>query len=191
QAKCISMALTPMVLTGRLIKKLHPNCKVVFIGPCSAKKLEASRKKVRSDIDFVLTFEEMVGIFEAKNIDLDDLEEKEMDFKASEDGRGFAASGGVAQAVVDCIKKDYPNMEINVMKADGLDNCYKMMLAAKAGKYDGYLLEGMACPGGCVAGAGTMLDINKATKELNEHKKKAPFKESNNTQYKEYLDLLD
>ena len=69
QAQCISMALTPMVLTGRLLKKLHPGCKVAFIGPCAAKKLEASRRSIRSDIDFVLTFEEVMGMFEAKEVD--------------------------------------------------------------------------------------------------------------------------
>ena len=52
-AKCISMALTPMVFTGRLIKKKYPGCKVAFIGPCAAKKLEASRRTIRSDVDFV------------------------------------------------------------------------------------------------------------------------------------------
>ncbi len=56
----ISMALTPMVLTARLIKKDHPGRpRIVFIGPCTAKKLEASRRTIRSDVDFVLTFEEM------------------------------------------------------------------------------------------------------------------------------------
>ena len=65
-AKCISMALTPMVLTGRLIKKKHPGCKVVFIGPCSAKKLEASRADIRSDVDFVLTFEEVMGMLKQR-----------------------------------------------------------------------------------------------------------------------------
>ena len=61
-ADCISMALTPMTLTARLIKRHHSNAKVVFIGPCAAKKLEAMRKSVRSEVDFVLTFEEMAGI---------------------------------------------------------------------------------------------------------------------------------
>ena len=63
-AHYISMSLTPMVLTARMIKKQHPECKVVFIGPCAAKKLEASRHSVRSDVDFVLTFEETMGLFE-------------------------------------------------------------------------------------------------------------------------------
>lgn len=48
----ISNALTPMVATARTIKQKHPHAKVVFIGPCASKKLEASRHSVRSDVDF-------------------------------------------------------------------------------------------------------------------------------------------
>ena len=95
----ISMALTPMVLTGRLIKKEHPNAKVVFIGPCAAKKLEASRKSVRSDIDFVLTFEEVMGMFEAKGVDLAMAPVEAPFEEGTANGRGFAISGGVAGAV--------------------------------------------------------------------------------------------
>ena len=57
-APYISMAMTPMVLTARLLKKEHKNCKVVFIGPCAAKKLEASRRTIRSDVDYVITGDE-------------------------------------------------------------------------------------------------------------------------------------
>ena len=70
-APYISMALTPMVITARLVKKDHPEAKIVFVGPCAAKKLEASRRSVRSDVDFVLTFEELNGMFAAKEIDFD------------------------------------------------------------------------------------------------------------------------
>ena len=111
-ADCISMALTPMVLTGRMTKKQHPDCKVVFIGPCAAKKLEASRKSVRSDIDFVLTFEEMMGIFDAKNIEFDKLEVEEPLNTSSSLGKGFAASGGVAAAVVNAINCLEPEREV-------------------------------------------------------------------------------
>ena len=98
-ANCISMALTPMTLTARLIKHEHPKAKVVFIGPCAAKKLEAMRKSVRSEVDFVLTFEEMAGIFDAKHLDLTTIEEDPNGVNdASADGRNFAVSGGVAQA---------------------------------------------------------------------------------------------
>ena len=43
--------------------------KVVFIGPCASKKLEAMRRTVRSDVDFVLTFEELDAMFDAREID--------------------------------------------------------------------------------------------------------------------------
>ena len=88
-ASCISMALTPMVLTGRLLKKEHPGCKVVFVGPCAAKKLEASRRTIRSDVDFVLTFEEVMGMFEARGIDFEAITKLEDMADASGDGRGI------------------------------------------------------------------------------------------------------
>ena len=113
-APYISMALTPMVLTGRLIKKKHPECKVAFIGPCASKKLEARRKSIRSDVDFVLTFEEVMGMFEAKGVDLKKIEEQSELSEASGDGRGFAVSGGVANAVVDCIRELDPDREVKV-----------------------------------------------------------------------------
>ena len=170
-AECISMALTPMVLTGRLIKKEHPGCKVAFIGPCAAKKLEASRRSVRSDVDFVLTFEEVAGMFEAKEVDFDYLEKMPVPDSASADGRGFAVSGGVAEAVVNCIRNLHPDREILTERAEGLNDCRKMLLMAKAGKRNGYLLEGMACPGGCVGGAGTVELITQAANEVAKIKK--------------------
>ena len=192
QSECISMALTPMVLTGRLIKKLHPGCKVAFIGPCAAKKLEAGRHSVRSDIDFVLTFEELQGMFEARNVDFEKLEVSESLHGASGDGRGFAAAGGVAQAVVNCIKDLYPEIkEVKTQSAQGLFECRKMLALAKAGKLDGYLLEGMACPGGCVAGAGTIQNIAKATSMLNLQKKNSSSQHAIESNYQNLLSGLE
>ena len=192
QAKCISMALTPMVLTARLIKQKEPNCKIVFVGPCAAKKLEASRRSVRSEVDFVLTFEELMGLFEAKAVNFADLSDNPEDAfnSASADARGFAASGGVAQAVVNAIKKIDPDREVKVMSAQGLADCKKMMMMAKAGKYNGYLLEGMACPGGCIAGAGTLADPAKSVAMLNKYKSEATMKVATETPYQDSLDLL-
>ena len=160
----ISMTLTPMVFTARLMKKEHPGCKVVFVGPCAAKKLEAIRETIRSDVDFVLTFEELMGMFEAKEIDFASIPDSEGLNEGTAAGRGFAVAGGVAQAVADLVKKEHPDMEVKTARAEGLRDCRKLMTMAKAGKYKGYLLEGMACPGGCVAGAGTILPIEKAQK---------------------------
>jgi len=188
-ANCISMTLTPMVLTARMIKKEHPDCKVVFIGPCAAKKLEASRRSVRSDVDFVLTFEEMAGIFSARNVNLHDITPAETRHDSSAYGKGFASSGGVAKAVVNVIKKIDPEREVKIACAEGLGECKKMMMMAKAGKYDGYLLEGMACPGGCLGGAGVISDVKKASVVLENSKANSHIKESTDTQYAKYLEL--
>lgn len=188
---CVSMALTPMVLTGRLIKKRDPEAKVVFIGPCAAKKLEASRKSVRSDIDFVLTFEEMMGLFRAKNIDIETIEEEKEVSEASTDGRNFAYAGGVAEAVVHCIQKMYPEREIKVESAQGLQDCRKLMALAKAGKYNGYLLEGMACPGGCIAGAGTLQPPQKSKAAVQKYAGEAEIETCIETKYLDDLELLE
>ena len=191
QANCISMALTPMTLTARLIKHHQPGAKVAFIGPCAAKKLEAMRRTVRSEVDFVLTFEEMAGIFEARHIDVNTLKEDPHGVNdASADGRNFAVSGGVAQAVVNVIKEKYPDREIKVANAEGLSECRKLMMMAKAGKYNGYLLEGMACPGGCVAGAGTMQSIKRSSVAVNMYAKQAEHQVATGTHHVAELDKL-
>ncbi len=180
-----------MTLTARLIKRYHKKAKVVFIGPCAAKKLEAMRSDIRSDVDFVLTFEEMAGIFDAKHVDIENMEEDPEGVNdASTDGRNFAVSGGVATSVVGVIHDKYPEREIKVANGEGLRECRKLLAMAKAGKYDGYLLEGMACPGGCVAGAGTMQPIKKSQTAVNLYASKANHKVSNKTEHVKELDRL-
>ena len=174
-APYISMTMTPMVLTARLQKRRRPGCRVVFIGPCAAKKLEANRKSVRSDVDFVLTFEELLGMFDAKEIDFKTLEADPADGmdEGSGFGRGFAVGGGVAAAVVEAIKHIDPDREILIEYGDGLKECRKMLAMAKAGKRNGYLLEGMGCPGGCVAGAGTLRPVKESTASVERFKNAA------------------
>lgn len=172
----ISMALTPMVITARMVKKDHPNARICFIGPCAAKKLEANRKSVRSDVDFVLTFEELQGMFDAKDIDFAAIEpgpDDNMD-EGTGMGRGFAVGGGVAAAVVEAISHIDPDREVKIEYGDGLRECRKMLMMAKAGKRDGYLLEGMACPGGCVAGAGTITPVRESVVNVEKFKNAAP-----------------
>lgn len=190
-APYISMALTPMVLTARLIKQKHPECKVVFVGPCAAKKLEASRRTIRSHVDFVLTFEEFSSILDAKGIDIAECEEDEPFYEASGDGNGFAVSGGVAKAVENAIKQLDPGREVLTARAESLPECRKMLQLAKAGKYNGYLLEGMACPSGCVAGAGTIAPVRKTTAAVNQMVKNSENKSVLDSKYKEYLKELE
>ena len=162
----VSKELTPMVATARSIKKEHPNAKVVFIGPCAAKKLEAMRKTVRSDVDFVITFEELDAMFEARGIDPKTIESQGHLHDATGAGRGYAVSGGVSQAIENCIHEYYPDVEVLIEHVEGLDECKKVLMLAKAGRKNGYLIEGMGCPGGCVAGAGTLIPVPNAKKEV-------------------------
>lgn len=185
----ISMALTPMVITARMVKKDHPDARIVFIGPCAAKKLEANRKSVRSDVDFVLTFEELQGMFDAKEIDFAQIQADPADTmdEGSGFGRGFAVGGGVAAAVVEAIKHIDPTREIQVEYGDGLRECKKMLMMAKAGKRNGFLLEGMGCPGGCVAGAGTIAPVKDSTTNVERFKNAAAVQ---STTESPYLDRL-
>ena len=188
----ISMAMSPMVLTARMLKTQHPDAKITFVGPCAAKKLEASRRSVRSDVDFVLTFEELQGMFEAKEVNFAAIpkeDEVPLD-KASAVARNFAVGGGVAAAVVEAAKHLAPEREVKVVAAQGLSECKKMLMMAKAGKYNGYLLEGMCCPGGCVAGAGTIQPIKKSAAAVGLYSKEAPFESALETEYDITLPLL-
>ena len=191
EAKNISMTLTPMVYTARLMKKQHPGCKVVFVGPCAAKKLEAIRETIRSDVDFVLTFEELQGMFEAKEINFETIEPMYDLNEGTAAGRGFAVAGGVAGAVENLLRETAPETEVKTARAEGLRECRKLMTMAKAGKYDGYLLEGMACPGGCVAGAGTLLPVDLAAKVVERYQSEAETDSPLQSAYHDKAESLD
>ena len=112
-------------------------------------------------------------MFEAKEIDFETIEPMFDLNEGTAAGRGFAVAGGVAKAVEDLVHETHPEMEIKTARAEGLRDCRKLMTLAKAGKYNGHLLEGMACPGGCVAGAGTLLPVELAAKVIGNYQKEA------------------
>ena len=109
---------------------------------------------------------------------------------ASRTDAGVHARGNVAKAVENVIREKYPNMDIKMANAEGLKECRKLLTMAKAGKYNGYLLEGMACPGGCVAGAGTMQSIKKSQAAVNKYAATAGHKVSSQTEYVKELEKL-
>lgn len=187
----ISMTLTPMVFTARMVKHERPDSKIVFVGPCAAKKLEAIRADIRSDVDFVLTFEELQGMFEAKQIDFASIAEEDSLHEGTGAGRGFAVAGGVAEAVKALAEQEHPALEIKTARAEGLRDCRKLIALAKAGKYRGYLLEGMACPGGCVAGAGTILPVDQAQKIVQKYRQEAQFDSPLDSPYRNRAELLE
>ena len=101
-----------------------------------------------------------------------------------------SVGGGVAQAVVNAIKKMDPDREVKVASAQGLAECKKLLMMAKAGKYNGYLLEGMGCPGGCIGGAGTIADPVRTAAQLNKYVAAAPFKDPEDSAFITNIHLL-
>lgn len=172
----ISESSTPMIYTGLQMKKRDPDCKVVFVGPCISKKLEALEEEVAEVIDFVITFEELLGMFLAKGVEPSEIEVEEEMMDASETGRNYAVKGGVAEAVVKRAKEIRPGIDVAVEGADGLSNCVKLAQLAKLGKMDGKLIEGMACFGGCVGGPGTVVADTKTGKAVRAFAKESIYR---------------
>ena len=138
----------------------------------------------------MLTFEELRGMFAAKDIDFSQIPDTEAHYKASASGVGFAASGGVAKAVEKVIQTKNPDREVKTVYAEGLRACRQMLRVARSGKYDGYLLEGMACPGGCIAGAGTVQPPEKSRRMLEQYKARAALDNPLDSEYMEDIELL-
>ena len=131
-----------------------------------------------------------MGMFVAKEVDFNTLEAKPLENITSADGRGFAVAGGVAKAVVEACKEIEPNREIKVHAEQGLNNCKKMLQDAKKGVYDGYLLEGMACPFGCASGAGTITQPTKTKALVALSQRETTMKHSLESAFEPKLDEL-
>ena len=167
--KYVSPSVSPMVAGGRVIKKLNPNAKVVFIGPCVAKKAEAKEKDLIGDIDYVLTFTELEEIFNALNIEPSKLEPTPTLQYASKGGRLYARTGGVSKAITECIEGVYPDKigKVKVVKGDGVKDCKELLNKALKGEITGNFIEGMGCKGGCVGGPKALLDVETGTEKVN------------------------
>ena len=164
----ISPSVSPMIASGRIIKNLEPEAKVVFIGPCIAKKTEATLPDLAGAIDFVLTFQELAAVFSATGIDPSVMSDEE-NATASRAGRIYARSGGVSEAVAQTLKKILPKRvgDMHVLKVDGIPNCQKVLEQAVNGEMEANFIEGMACVGGCVGGPGRIVPTDVSTQEVN------------------------
>lgn len=172
QVERMSHTVSPMIATGRLIKKKDKDAVVVFIGPCTAKKTEIYRDSINDAVDYVLTFEEIAAIFGAYEIDPENCEDIEVN-DASAFGRGFAQGGGLSAAVEDYITSKEIKVEYSPVKISGYSNLRKYMLLAKNGKLPGNFFEGMMCDGGCIGGAGTVCSQKKTKMPLVNFSKEA------------------
>ncbi len=169
----ISHNLSPMATIAKYIKETTDGAKVVFIGPCTAKKMEFQKDSVRPYIDSVITFEELQALFDSRDIDITVLEESSLD-NASYFGRIFARSGGLSDAVAQGLKEQkIENFTLAPIACDGIEQCRVALLKASKGKADGNFIEGMACVGGCIGGAGCLTHGEKNKAEVDKYGKEA------------------
>ncbi|MBE6063413.1 MAG: 4Fe-4S dicluster domain-containing protein [Clostridium butyricum] len=166
QKERISRTVSPMTATGRYIKNINKDAVVVFIGPCTAKKNEAMKDEAKDSVDYVLTFEELLAILDAFNIDPLQCEDEVVD-EGSIFGRGFAVGGGLTAAIKNYIGSKNINAEFTPVKVSGGAEIKKTMIMAKAGRLKGNFIEGMMCEGGCINGAGKVISPNKAKVSFN------------------------
>ena len=169
----ISHNLSPAATISKYIKEHHENVKVVFIGPCTAKKMEYQKESVRPYIDSVITFEELQALFDGKEIDITSLPETALD-NASYYGRIFARCGGLGEAVAEGLKeRGLTDFECKSVSCDGIEECRIALLKASKGVLDANFIEGMACTGGCIGGAGCLTHGEKSKAEVDKYGKEA------------------
>lgn len=166
----ISPSVSPMVASARVIKALEPDAKVVFIGPCVAKKSEALLPDLKGAVDFVLTFQELEAIFAATEINPADQPDEE-NSQASWGGRVYGRTGGVSAAVAATLAKLRPKRAemFAALQVDGIPDCQKVLEQIKSGPLTANFIEGMACKGGCVGGPGRILPPEEGTARVNEY----------------------
>ncbi|WP_446898070.1 [Fe-Fe] hydrogenase large subunit C-terminal domain-containing protein [Clostridium sp. LBM24168] len=167
--KYVSPSVSPMIAAGRVLKKLNPDCKVVFVGPCIAKKAEAKNKDIQGSIDFVLTFQEVEDIFESLNIKPSELQDDEASEYASKGGRLYARTGGVSIAVSDAVEKIFPEKYslLKAIQANGIKECKSMLTKAQNGEINANFIEGMGCIGGCVGGPKAIIPKEDGREHVN------------------------
>ncbi|MCQ2459743.1 MAG: 4Fe-4S dicluster domain-containing protein [Ruminococcus sp.] len=166
-AQYISHNPSPMAMIAKYIKEHTPDAKVVFIGPCTAKKSEQKDEEVKKYVDAVLTFEELQALIDSKDIDLTQLDEDVLD-NASYFGRIFARSGGLSDAVAEALKEQNIEFDLKANVCDGIEACRTALLKKNKNLLDANFIEGMACTGGCIGGAGCLThgEKNKAQVDI-------------------------
>ncbi|MBP3320848.1 MAG: 4Fe-4S dicluster domain-containing protein [Clostridia bacterium] len=168
----ISHNMSPMGALAKYVKETDPDSKVIFIGPCTAKKAEAQLESVKPYVDAVLTFEELQALFDSLDMDLPALEEGVLD-NASYFGRIFARSGGLTDAAAQAMKEQNIDFEIKPVVCDGIEECRVALLKKSKNVLQGNFIEGMACVGGCIGGAGCLTHGEKNKAEVDKYGREA------------------
>ena len=167
-AKYVSATRTPMSYTAEIEKK--NGYTVVFIGPCVAKRVEGLQD---GNIDYVLTFEEIEALLEARGINPTQCAAAPLDPRISGEGRYYGVTGGVAAAVQAAIGD---KRSVKLQTISGLDKKAMLILKAHAKGFGNnfQLLEVMSCKGGCIGGPCTVCTQAKAIKPIKELSENSP-----------------
>lgn len=168
----ISHNLSPMASIAQYIKKTDPDCKIVFMGPCTAKKMEFQKEEVHPYIDSVITLEELQALFDSKDINITELGEELLD-NASYYGRIFARCGGLADAVQESLKEQGIEFDLKATSCNGIEECRVALIKKSKNLSDSNFIEGMACVGGCIGGAGCLTHGEKNKAEVDKYGKEA------------------
>lgn len=172
-AEHISHNLSPMASIAKYIKESHENAKVVFIGPCTAKKSEVQLETVKPYVDSAMTFEELQALFDSRDIDITTLEEDVLN-NASYYGRIFARSGGLSTAVEQGLKENgIEDFTLEACICDGIEECRAALMKAKRNVLKANFIEGMACNGGCIGGAGCLTHGEKNKAQVDKYGREA------------------
>lgn len=139
----VADCLSPMEAHARILKHEHPNCSVVFIGPCISKKKEAERKDNCPYIDAVITFEELQEWFDSTSICLERENDTNTSYNASV---LFPKSGGIIQSM------DTQLLDYHFVSVDGIKKCKEICENILSGDIQGYFIEMSSCEGGCING---------------------------------------
>lgn len=169
----VSHNLSPMGAISKYIKEHEAPCKVVFIGPCTAKKAEVQKEGVKEYVDAAMTFEELQALFDSRDIDITTLSEGVLD-NASYFGRIFARCGGLSDAVAEAVKEQgLTDFELKPCVCDGIEACKIALLKKSRNLIDANFIEGMACINGCIGGAGCLTHGEKSKADVDKYGKEA------------------
>lgn len=169
----VSHNLSPMATIAKYIKEKEKNVKIVFIGPCTAKKMEVQKEAVKPYVDSCITFEELQSLFDSRDLDIMQLPEDVLD-NASYFGRIFARSGGLSDAVKQGLAEHgIEDFELKALPCDGIEECRTALMKKNRGVLDANFIEGMACSGGCIGGAGCLTHGEKNKAEVDKYGREA------------------
>ncbi len=164
----MSPSVSPMIACARIIKIFEPNSKVVFIGPCIAKKKEATLDDLKDAVDFVLTFTELEEILKALNINPVDMEDDER-IESSLSGRIYGKSGGVSKAIELTVKSIDEDIVFKGQSFNGTKNCIDGIEKIINKEIDATFIEGMGCVGGCIGGPKRILTVDEGEKCIDKY----------------------